>query len=169
MLFIAQNSHFIELQGNCYFELQMSASFGIKEWYWITGVTVIESKNQVVICGRKNESSHSSLCTFKKNMDEELVETRMDAPCQHGSFVTFYNLITVVQNEKELIAICCLECRDIKVVDVETKQVTPVFKFHSDPWFNCSGPNGSCFVSFLNGNILQLDSSFNILNNFSVW
>ena len=85
-------------QARLHFELQMSASFDIKAWNWISGITAIESKNQVVFRCRRNESDHFSLYTFQNNPDGELVETWMDYPCQHG-FPGFYSLITGSERE----------------------------------------------------------------------
>ena len=36
------------------------------------------------------------------------------------------------------------------------------------PWKICSGPDGGLFVALMNGNILLLDNSFNIINRFNV-
>ena len=108
-----------------------------------------------------------SLYTFQNNPDGKQVETRMDAPCQH--LYQYISLITLVHNGKELLAVSCRECKDIKLVDMETKQVTPVFKSPTDSlWRMCSGTGGSLFVSFKSGNLLQLDSSFNVTNTFDL-
>ena len=155
-------------QAEQHFELQLSASFDIKAWNWISTITAIESKNQVMFCGQRNESDHWSLCTFQNNLDRELEETRMDITCQHGRPV-FYRLTPVVQNGKELLAVSCDVCSNIKLVDMETKEVTPVFKSPADPmWGICFGPDNCLIVGLRNGNILQLDNSFNIINTFNV-
>ena len=148
----------------------MSASFDIKEWWWITPITAIESKNQVVIGGQRTESDPQYLYTFQNNPDGQLVETRMDTPCQHHAFSSFYNLITVVQNGKELLALYCRLCKDVKLVDMETKQVTPVFKFPptDTPCGICLGPDGDLFVASLEGHIQQFDSSFRVTNTFDL-
>ena len=147
------------------FELQMSASFDIKDWWWIGGMTVIESKNQVVIYGQRTESDPWYLYTFQKNLDGYLVETQMDTPCQHDA--PFITLTTVVQNRKELLTVGCYVCNDIKLVDMEIKHVAAVYKSPSDePVGVCSGRDGGLFVAFKSGNILQLDSSFSVINKF---
>ena len=87
-------------------------------------------------------------------------QTRMNSPC-----LPVLALITVVQNGKELLAMPCIDCSDIKLVDIETKQVTSVFKSPTDPPYSlCSGPNGSLFVASQSGHIQQLDSSFTATN-----
>ena len=85
----------------------MSASYDIKEWDWIKGITAIESKNQVVIFGRRTLSDPWYLYTFQRNLDGTVKETRMDAPCQHDMLLGYYKLITVVQKGKELLALLC--------------------------------------------------------------
>ena len=46
----------------------------------------------------------------------------------------YHSPISVVQNRKELLALCMrARCNDIKLVDMETKQVTPLLKFPTDP------------------------------------
>ena len=140
----------------------------MKEWKWISAITAIESKNQVVFCGRRTLSDPWYLCTFQKNLDGK-VETRMKAPCQHEFPLGYYELITVVQNGKELVAVFCYLCRYIKLFDMETEQVTPVFQLNPDsPLDMCSGPNGGLFVTYRTGNIQQLDSSFCVTNTFNV-
>ena len=166
----------LALQRGRRFELQMLESFDLKDWYstgrihewWKSGgITAIESKNQVVIHDQRTVSDPWSLYMFQNNLDGGLVETRMDAPCQHNPFWT-PSLITVIQNGKELLAVLCDECKDIKVIDMETKQVTSVFKSPTDLLRGmCSGPDGGLFVAFQGGNIKQLDSSFNTINTFN--
>ena len=144
----------------------MSESFDMRKWWYLSSITAIESKNQVVILGRRSESRPWSLYMFQNNINGELVETRMDYHCQH--FASF-PLITVVQNGKELIAVLCNLCKDIKLVDTETKQITPVFKFHTDsPYHMFSGPDGGFSVALSRGNIQQLDSSFSVINTFDL-
>ena len=138
----------------------MLKAFHIRHWRWIEAITVIESKNQVVIWGGTTESDIESLFTFQNNLDDE-PQTRMNAPCQHGVKA----LITVVQNGKELLAVPCWCCKAIKLVNMETKQVTCVFESPAyRPLSNCSGPNGSFFVASLSGHIQQFDSPFTATN-----
>ena len=144
----------------------MSAPLDIKEWRWIQAITAIESRNQVVILGQRSPSDPCSLYTFQNNLDGELVKRLVDAPCQHA----FYDVITVVQKKKELLALSCEKCRDIRLVDMETKQVTPIFKSTNSPMSGiCSGPDGGLFVKC--ENIQQLDRSFKVINTFdcSYW
>ena len=66
----------------------------------------------------------------------------------------------------------CKYCKDIKLVDIEAKQVAPVYQFPSDSPFDMHlGPNGGLFVTSRTGTIQQLDSSFCITNtfNFGEW
>ena len=143
----------------------MTESFDIKNWYSVWAITAIESKNQVVIFGRRDILGPLSLYMFQNNPDGQLVETQMDAPCQHYGSYTI--LISMVQNGKELLAVSCCECSDIKLIDMDTKQITPVFKSPTDPLVGmCSGPNGGLFVVMSSGNVQQLDSSFSIINMF---
>ena len=145
----------------------MSASYDMKMWWLMRAFTAIESKNQVVIHGLRTISDPFYLYTFQRNLDGTVEETRMDSPCQHNTFI--YSLITVVQNGKELLAVACRECRDIKLVDMETKEVTPVFKSPvSDPIDMCPGPDGGLFVTVRPGNILQLNSSFSVTKTFDL-
>ena len=129
-------------------------------------ITAIESKNQVVILGQRAKSDPWSLYTFQNNPDGHLVETRMDAPCQHD---ILFNLTTVVQNGKELLAVSWSQCSDIKLIDLDTKRVTPVFKFPPHSLFNmCSGPDGGLFIVMESGNVQQLDNTFSIINTFDL-
>ena len=151
----------------------MSASYDMKMWLLIKTITAIESKNQVVIHGRRTESDPWSLYTYQRNLDGTVEDTPMDPPCQHDTFI--YSLITVVRNGKELLAVLCDKCRDIKLVDMETKQVTPVFKSPVDkPIYMCPGPDGGLFVIVDQEKILQLNSSFSVtktfdLSSFFIW
>ena len=147
----------------------MSGTFDIKEWNWITPITAIESKNQVVVSGQRTESDPASLYTFQRNLDGTVEETWMDSPCQHDDLLAYYSLTTVVQNGKELLAVLCRGCKDIKLVDMETKQVTPVYQFPPESLVDMSsGPNGGLFVAPRTGNIQQLNGSFRIINTFNV-
>ena len=157
------------LQGKCRFELQMSASFDIKDWRWISAITAIESKNQVVFCGERTLFDPCYLYTYKRNLDGTVEEARMDDPCQHDALLGYYRLITVVQNGKELLAVLCEKCNDIKLVDMETEQVTSVIKSPVGDLINMySGPDGGLFVIIHPGNILQLNSSFSVTNTFDL-
>ena len=145
----------------------MSASIDIKEWRWTSAITAIESKNQVVICGQRTISDPWSLYTFQRNLDGTVEETWMDDPCQHGIVLGYYKLRTVVQNGKELVAVLCRDCKDIKLIDMETKQVTSVIKSPVGDLINmCPGPDSGLFVAVHLGNILQLDSSFSVTKTF---
>ena len=147
----------------------MSGTFDIKEWWGMDTITAIESKNQVVILGQRTESDPFYLYTYQRNLDGTVEETRKNAPCQHDGPFGWYKLVTVVQNGKELLTVLCGYCKDIKLVDMETKQVTPVFQFTSDSRVDMySGPNGGLFVTYTTGNIKQLDSSFSVINTFNV-
>ena len=157
--------NFITWQAGRSFKLQMSKSFDIKEWDRVGAITAIESKNQVVIIGRKDTSDLWSLHTFQNNLDGKLVEKWMDSPCPH--FVSIYSLITVVQNGEELLAVLCSDCKGIKLVDMEIQQVI-VFKHAHRPWRMCSGPNGGLFITSYKGIILQLDRNFSVINKFDL-
>ena len=147
----------------------MSASCDIKAHFGITPITAIESKNQVVFCGQRTISDPWYLYTYHRNLDGTVEETRMDLPCQHDGPFGWYKLVTVVQNGKELVAVLCRDCKDIKLVDMETKQVTSVFQLNPDSSFDMySRPNGGLFVTSRRGNIQQLDSSFSVINTFNV-
>ena len=135
----------------------------MKEWWWIRVITAIELKNQVVIHGRRTESDPRSLYTYQ--LDGMVEETQVAALCQHGTFI--YGLITVVRNGKELVAVLCKYCKDIKLVDMETKEVTPVFKSPVGSLiYMYPGPDGGLFVVVKTGNILQLNSSFSVTKTF---
>ena len=145
----------------------MSESFDSNRWYFLRGMTAIDSKNQVVILGWKDSSDPLSLNTFQNNLDGELVEAQMKAPCQHQNSYYLHCLITVVQLRKELLTVSCNLCNDIKLVDMETKQVTPVFKSPTDsPVTFCSGPDDGLFIALDSGHIQQLDNSFMVTNTF---
>ena len=132
-------------------------------------ITAIESKNKVMFHGQKTESDPCSLYTYQKNQDGTVEETRMDGPCQHDILPGCYRLDTVVQNGKELLAVLCRVCKDIKLIDIETKQVTPVFQLNPDsPCDMHSGPNGGLFVNVQLGNMLQLNSSFSVTMTFDL-
>ena len=94
---------------------------------------------------------------------------RMDPPCQHDFLIIYYKLITVVQNGKELVAVLCEKCIDIKLVDMETEQVTSVIKSPvGDLIYICPGPDSGLFVIIRPGNILQLNSSFSVTKTFDL-
>ena len=146
----------------------MSASYDMKEWLRISRrITAIESKNQVVICGMRTLSDPCYLYTYQRNLDGTVKETRMDGTCQLSAFC--YRLITVVQNRKELLTVLCRDCRDIKLVDMETEQVTSVFKSPVGEVVSmCPGPDGGLFVAVHPGNILQLNSSFSVTKTYDL-
>ena len=133
----------------------------------MSAITAIESKNQVVILGQRTTSDPWSLYTYQRNLDGTVEETRMNAPCQRDTLFAYFKLVTVVQNGKELLAVLCNYCKDIKLVDMETEQVTSVFKSPvGDLIYMCSGPDGGLFVTVRPGNILQLNSSFSVTKTF---
>ena len=84
--------------------------------------------------------------------------------CEHLLF--FINQTTVVQNGKELLAVSCDICNNIKLVDVETKKALVVFQCADPPWHICSGPDGGLLIACRSVNIQQLDSSFRVTNTF---
>ena len=135
----------------------------------MSSITAIQSKNQVVVSGQRHGPDPYSLYTYQRNLDRTVEETRINAPCKHDYPFGRYRLITVVQNGKDLLAMLCKKCKDIKLVDMETEQVTPVYQLPSDsPVGMYSGPNGGLFVTCSTGNIQQLDSSFSVTNTFNV-
>ena len=142
----------------------MSAYYDIKE-SGLSSITAIESKNQVLFHGQRTESDPVSLYTYQLDGTVEEIYS----PCQHDPLRGYYKLITVVQNGKELLAVLCKHCKDIKLVDMETKQVTPVFQLNpNSPLDMCSRPNGGLLVTYRTGTIQQLDSSFSVTNTFNV-
>ena len=147
----------------------MLESFALKESGLINYITAIESKNQLLICSRAPLLGPCSVYTLHKNVDGTVDETRMDAPCQHGVLIRGHNLVTVVQSGKELLAVLCTVCNDIKLVDIEIKQVTSVYKSPVDKLIGmCRGPDGGLFVMSYSGNILQLSSSNKVTNTFDL-
>ena len=162
LYFISYCIHF-GLQAQCHFELQMLKSFDIKNWIGITTNTAMESRNQVVIYGRRDMFDPWSLYTFQNNLDGEIAVTRMNAPCHHHPVIPLIGLVTVVQNGEEMLVMSCDLCKDMKLVD----RVMPIFKSPKDPLGTiCWGPNGGLFVALQSGNVQQLDNSFSITNTF---
>ena len=130
-------------------------------------MTVIRSKNQVVISGRRNESDPWPLCMFQKNMDGTVVQTQFNALCRHYWFFHCQDLITVMRNGKELLGVSCTECEDIKLVDMETKQITCTFKCAPPhPYKMCYGPNGAMFTYGGAKKILTVNTFFPVMNEF---
>ena len=148
------------------FELQKLASFDIDEWHDIQRIAVIESKNQVVIYGRRLETSPYSLYMTQHNEAGEFVETLMDYPCQYYSYLT--SLFTVVRGGKDLFAVSCCVCKNIKLFDLETWTTNITFTLPSMPFITCSGPNDSVFMSCMDGKALQLDTSFYVAKVFEL-
>ena len=157
------------MQGQRHFELEMLASFDIKELRQISPITAIESKNQMVFFGRRTISDTWSVYMYLKNLVGTVDVTQMDTPCQHDTPFYCYNPVTLVQNGKELLTVFCIQCKDIRLVDIEKKQITHVYQLPPDSPSNVyPGPNGGLFVTFRRGNIQQLDSSFRTINTFNV-
>ena len=93
--------------------------------------------------------------------------TQMGVLCLRGHGTEPFN--SVFQNGKELLAVCCMGCKDIKLVDMETQQVISIFKYPTDSLdCLCSGPNDSLFVGLRSGNVWQLDRSFSVTNTLNL-
>ena len=113
----------------------------------------------------RRKSGSKSIHLYQINQDRELEETIMDIPCDHTT--AWMSLATLVQEGKELLAVGCKKCDDIKLVDVDTKKVTPAFMLGiGDLVAMCSDPDGGLFVLCKDGKILHLDSSFYVINTF---
>ena len=148
------------------FDLQELASCDMGEWPYIYSRTAVESLNQVVIRGRRNEPDPERLHILQINPDTGQVEqeTEWDL-CQHDSFLLSISLVTVVLNGKECVAVSCPWCKDIKLYNAETKRVERIIRLSDIPDRKCSGPDGSLFVKLDGGGILHLDcNSLNIIN-----
>ena len=85
------------------------------------------SSNKVVTVGRRSRSW--SLYVFHRDGAGVVKEDTKDAPCNHTG--SEWSLFTVVKQGRELLGVSCSSCNDIKLVDMETEQVTPVFQFES--------------------------------------
>ena len=146
---------FISFQTKGLIKLQQNK---ITSWNLVEEMTVNESK--VIIYGRRKKRGPYSLYVLQNDQTNKMIIREINSPCPHDSFIT--SLFTLAIQSRELLAVLCNVCNDIKLVDIETKQATIVFKSPTDPpWRMCSGPDGVVFVCSGSCQILELNSYFN--------
>ena len=132
-------------------------------WWSISGLVAMTSSNKVVTVGRRTRSW--SLYVFHRDGAEVVNEEARDVPCNHTGGL--WSLFTVVKQGRELLGVSCSICKDIKLVDIETGQVTPVFQFETHaPCSIYSRPNGGAFAHIPLGEVLEFNDVFTVTNRF---
>ena len=147
--------------------LRWVLSVDIGKWKHISEMVAMESNKQIVICGKRTTRDALSLYMFQNNSDCKLI---MEVPCLHGGISSLHHdsitsMFTVIRDGKQLLAVFCIICQDVKLIDLETLTFLS-FKVPDEPRSVCSGRNGGFFVCVSGGKILEFDSSFNLTNRF---
>ena len=129
--------------------------------------TVIQRTGQVVLCGNRLDNTYSdsdgneghepwSIFIYTVTGDS-LKERRHKLPCQHGWHI--HPLGIVIKSEEKL-ALSCAMCREIKLLDMRTKDVTIAFRSEYNVDIMCYGEDNTLFVYCLgDGSVLELDYS----------
>ena len=119
---------------------------GLPDW---GDFTVMQGTGQVVVM----DGATLSLTIFTV-MGEELIEREIQSPCKHVGV----RLLSLVTEEREKLVISCYECKDIKLVQLNTAEVTTTFSSESNLGLMCHGDKGRLFVKS-DKSVLELDCS----------
>ncbi len=129
-----------------------------------TKLTLLPSSGTVVLWGKTAESALPALHFYKKSSSGWAASQETKTLCEHekGTFV-----VGLLKNGKDMLAVICLDCQVIRLLDVESGEVCVGFyDVQYSPGVVCLGEAYEMFV--LHGaTALQLDCSkaeFSVLN-----
>ena len=126
-------------------------------------MAMLGSGNQIVLYGQRTEASTFSLSMLQQNESGDVTETPIDYPCEHVNDNS--GMFVVVREGRELLLVACWQCRNMKLVNLETLAGEGVTKLSNRYQFCVfriwPGPDDTVFVISKDGEIWHLDSSFN--------
>ena len=96
---------------------------------------------------------------------QTLVHDKLKVPCKHRGRV---GLLSLVISEIEYLAISCSECRDIKLLDLQTMNVIKAFSGETELMKMCEGEGNTIYVEVFAGQILELDCKRTVFNTTKI-
>ena len=131
-------------------------------------MAMLGSRNQIVLYGQRTEASTFSLSMLQQNESGDVTETPIDYPCEHVNDNS--GMFVVVREGRELLLVACWQCKNIKLVNLEKLAVESMTKLSKHFKFRVfriwPGPDDTVFVISKDGEIWNLDSSFNSIEKF---
>ncbi len=123
-------------------ELSASCDIGLFETF---GLAVMPLTGEVVIGGKATSKECWVLHIFAL-VGRQLQKVReLKASCQHGKF---RNFLGILSRGRELLALACEECQDVKLVDVMSGEVSVGYKTElGDPILVYAGEAGKMWLS----------------------
>ena len=120
----------------------------------------MKKTGKVVLMGRTGDFKPFLLHVYKLQ-GQKLVHDKLGAPCKHTSRIC---LLSVVISEKEYLAFSCSECRDIKLLDLETMEVIKAYGGERRLMRMCEGEGNTIYVEASHGQILKLNCTDTVLS-----
>ena len=117
----------------------------------------MQGSGKVIIIARKGDETDPLSLLICSVAGEKLSGKRIEFPCEHGW--ESYPLGLVIKSEEKL-AVSCSECRDIKLLDLRTEEVTTAFCSKLNVLVMCYGERKTLYVHCVDdGSVLELDYS----------
>ena len=113
----------------------------------------MKKTGKVVIKGRTSEFSPYFLHVYTLH-GKKLVHEKFKIPCKHKGRV---GLLSLVISEIEYLAFSCSECRDIKLLDLQTMDIIKAFSGETPLMRMCEGEGNTLYVEVSDGQILELN------------
>ena len=139
------------------YQLNLVATRNIGITWWFRGFTVMPQTGEIVMNGSEEKNGRWSLFVIRLE-DGKLNKREIKSSCNHSSSDNPAYISSLMIGGKELVAVSCYDCKNIKVVDLQTGEWNTAF----EGWETvnmCVGDNGRIFVQSRDYPILYLDSS----------
>ena len=91
----------------------------------------------------------------------KLVYDKLKIPCKHSGRV---GLLSLVISGIELLAISCSECRDIKLLNLDSQDVNNAYSGGEWVIRMCEGEGNTLYVEIFHGQILELDCTHTVFS-----
>ena len=117
--------------------------------------TIIRETGELVTCGQKNKDEPWYLYFFTMQ-GKQIKERKQDFLCSHDIYC--FSLLSICVHNQEYLALSCMNCKDIKLLNLKTHKVTKAFGTHDTLYSMCNGESNRLYVH-CNRTILELDCS----------
>ena len=119
----------------------------------ILGFTLMEKTEKIVVKCRSGNFGSVFLYIYPLH-SQDLIPEKRNVPCNHSGRV---GLLGLVISGIEYLAISCSECRDIKLLDLETMKVIKAYSGEKGVMRMCQGEGNTLYVEACNDQVLELD------------
>ena len=116
------------------------------------GFTIMRETGLLVTCAQKNKDEPYYLYFF--TMQGKQIKRKLDCLCSHNS----YHLLNIFVHNQEYLAVGCMGCQDIKLLNLKTHKVTKAFSAR-DIVFSMSNGESDRLYIHCSRKILELDCS----------